>query len=311
MPDRAANAGGKSAGSSSYVSSAPPAHDPRAAAFIADMAERWRRGERPTAEEYLAQHPDVASLPEAAIDLIYEEVCLRQDAGETVDEKEIYRRFPQWRTELEVLLRCDRILTAVAPTPQFPVVGEVMGEYHLTAELGRGAQGRVYLATQRSLADRPMVLKITPPDGREHLTLARLQHTHIVPLYTVQDDAIRHLRMICMPFLGGITLGQMLERVTSRSSQPGSGRQITAALNEKKQTGEDHLQSTSVRCPARSLLESLSYIQAVCWIGACLADALEYAHERDLVHLDLKPSNVLLAADGQPMLLDFHLAQRL
>ena len=46
----------------------------------------------------------------------------------------------------------------------------------------------------------------------------------------------------------------------------------------------------------------------MCWIGACLADALNYAHERGLLHLDLKPSNVLLAADGQPLLLDFHLA---
>jgi serine/threonine protein kinase len=46
----------------------------------------------------------------------------------------------------------------------------------------------------------------------------------------------------------------------------------------------------------------------VCWIGACLADALHHAHERNLVHLDIKPSNVLMAANGQPMLLDFHLA---
>src|SRR5262249_56211147 len=58
----------------------------------------------------------------------------------------------------------------------------------------------------------------------------------------------------------------------------------------------------------RRALAGASYTEAVCWVGACLSDALQYAHERGLVHLDLKPSNVLLAADGQPLLLDFHLA---
>jgi tetratricopeptide (TPR) repeat protein len=61
--------------------------------------------------------------------------------------------------------------------------------------------------------------------------------------------------------------------------------------------------------PARRFLTQASYEEAVCWIGECLADALHYAHERKLNHMDLKPSNVLLAGDGQPMILDFHLAR--
>src|SRR5213078_2237791 len=44
-------------------------------------------------------------------------------------------------------------------------------------------------------------------------------------------------------------------------------------------------------------------------VGMCLSEALHYAHERGIIHLDLKPSNILLAADGQPMLLDFHLSR--
>src|SRR5687768_2441432 len=57
------------------------------------------------------------------------------------------------------------------------------------------------------------------------------------------------------------------------------------------------------------MLAHVSYVQAMCWVTACLADALQFAHERGVVHLDLKPGNVLLASDGQPMLLDFHLAR--
>jgi tetratricopeptide (TPR) repeat protein len=43
-------------------------------------------------------------------------------------------------------------------------------------------------------------------------------------------------------------------------------------------------------------------------IGAVLADGLAHAHARGLLHLDLKPANILLADTGEPMLLDFNLA---
>jgi serine/threonine protein kinase/Flp pilus assembly protein TadD len=287
--------------------------------LIAEMAERWRHGDRPSAEEFFARYPELAKHPEAGIDIVYEEVCLRQDAGEEIDEAEIYRRFPQWRDQLEVLLRCDRLLAAAPPAPQFPAAGESLGEYRLLAELGRGTQGRVFLATQAQLDDRAVVLKITPRNGREHLSLARVQHTHIVPLYAVHDDPARNLRYICMPYLGGITLARALDVITNRSNEPRTGRQFVSAIEaesarQKANVGIANVSSvvgavSSGRCPGRLVLESLSYIQAVCWVGACLADALDYAHERGLVHLDVKPSNVLLAADGQPMLLDFHLAQ--
>jgi serine/threonine protein kinase/tetratricopeptide (TPR) repeat protein len=290
---------------SSYVTAGPPSHDPRASQVIAEFSERWRNGERPRAEEYLARFPELLQHPEAAIDLIYEEICLRQDSDEVIDEEEVYRRFPQWRDQLKVLLRCDRILASAAPAPQFPAVGEKLGDYHLVGELGRGSQGRVFLAAQTNLADRPMVLKVTPPDGREHLSLARLQHTHIVPLYAVHDDGARNLRILCMPYLGGITLSRILDEVSQRTNEPKSGGRIVAALDAESKSRPG---ASFGRRPARTLLESLSYVQAVCWIGACLADGLEYAHERGLVHLDVKPSNVLIADDGQPMLLDFHLA---
>jgi serine/threonine protein kinase len=186
----------------------------------------------------------------------------------------------------------------------YPSAGETVGDYRLVAWLGRGGRGAVFLAEQPSLAHRPVVVKVTPNDGREHLALAQLRHPHIVPLYCVQDLADRDLRLLCMPYLGGTPLTRLLCELERIPVARRTGRDLLDALDraEAPLTVPD-------RAPARVFLARASYFKAVCWIGNCLADALQFAHERDLVHLDLKPSNILLAADGTPMLLDFHLAQ--
>jgi serine/threonine protein kinase/Flp pilus assembly protein TadD len=274
--------------------------------LVEDMGRRWRAGERPRAEEYLARWPEIGAQPAAALELIYEEFCLRREHGEEVAAEEVYRRFPQWQSELAVLLDCHRVLAPSVAAPRFPAAGEVLGDFRLRAELGRGAAGRVFLGTQPALADRPVVLKLVPLAGREHLTLARLQHTHIVPLYEVQDDAGRGLRVLCMPYFGGLTLSQLLHALRGRPPARRTGEDLREALRQASQAAPVPLPAAGL---AAEELAGPSYSRAVCWIGACLAEALHHAHRRGLVHLDLKPSNVLLAADGQPMLLDFHLAR--
>ncbi len=270
------------------------------------MAAAWRDGLCLPAEKWLERHPQISAHPQLAVRIIYEEICLREERGEAVKSAEIYARFPQWRSDLEVLLGCHGLMQTQPARTTFPAAGEQLGEFQLLCELGRGAMGRVFLATQPALSDRPLVVKLTPCSGDEHLSLARLQHTHIVPLYLVQDFPAENLRALCMPYLGGDSWAHLLADMKDRPPQQRTGRQIVELL-EAAQNGE--LIVPSPAGPALRFLTRATYVQAVCWIGSCLADALHYAHQRGLVHLDIKPSNVLLAGDGQPMLLDFHLAR--
>ncbi len=269
-----------------------------------EMAEAWARGERLPAEHYLAQCPELLEQPEELARLVYEEVCLRLERGEEVPAEELARRFPRWASELALMLDCHRLLQVRMAPPQFPEVGEALGDFQLLAELGRGIQGRVFLATQPLLADRPVVLKITPRQDREFMSLARLQHTHIIPLYGVHDFPARNLRVLCQPYFGGATLARLLDCLREVPPPQRSGRLLVETLDRLVRESPLPLPGHG---PRETLLR-MSYEEALCWIGLCLAEALHYAHERGLVHLDLKPSNVLLAADGQPLLLDFHLA---
>jgi serine/threonine protein kinase/Flp pilus assembly protein TadD len=280
-----------------------------AAQLAGEMIRRWRQGDRLLPEDFLARHPGLWEHPEAAADLLYEELCLRQEYGPEVPLEEMLARFPQWRPQLEVLFDCQRLLGPPPVPPQFPAAGDAVGDFLLLAELGRGAHGRVFLAAQLSLGDRPVVLKLTPADAGEHLSLARLQHTHIVPLYSAHHDPARRLRALCMPYFGGATLAQLLEALRPQPPARRAGQDLLAALDRAQAAAPPDGPPAPRAGPARRALAGASYVQAVCWVGACLADALHHAHERGLLHLDLKPSNVLLAADGQPMLLDFHLAR--
>jgi eukaryotic-like serine/threonine-protein kinase len=215
-------------------------------------------------------------------------------------------------------------------TPTFPALGTEFLGFRLVEELGRGAFGRVYLAHQGTLAGRPVALKLACDIAGESRTLAQLQHTNIVPIYSFHRSG--PFQAVCMPYFGRTTLAQVVESLSGRASLPSSGRELKSTINRSTvlapptdsspvsrpaspaapQSPEPHRESNPGHAcdPAGwAKLEELSFVGAVLWLGEQLADGLAHAHNRGILHRDLKPANVLLADDGRPMLLDFNLAE--
>jgi serine/threonine protein kinase/Tfp pilus assembly protein PilF len=198
---------------------------------------------------------------------------------------------------------------------RMPSAGQVVFGFTLVRELGRGAFGRVFLATQPELAGRVVALKVSADLLGESRTLALLQHTNIVPVYSVHHGGA--LQAVCMPYFGPTTLADVLRSHRGRNALPATGREFVNTL--KGLSGLTATDADQPPAPPRptnaesiyARLSGLSYARAVCWLGARLADGLAHAHDRGILHRDIKPANVLVTDDGQPMLLDFGIAEEM
>jgi class 3 adenylate cyclase len=160
-----------------------------------------------------------------------------------------------------------------------------LGRYEIVQELGRGAMGAVYKARDpqidRTVAIKVIVVGNQPPEAmeeylvrfrREAQTAGRMSHSGIVTIYDVAEDDEGQPYLV-MEYVEGSSLEKLL--ATNRPGQPGAEWRLRQLLG----------------------------------IAVQVADALDYAHRRNVIHRDIKPANILVTPEGWAKIADFGVAK--
>jgi len=274
-----------------------------------DLDYRWSRPQGPRrVEAYLEDFPELAAAGVPA-DLLYEEFHIRKRSGEAVSPQDLMARFPGQAAELARLFHLEapeQSLGLCSRSAELAKLqaGQQLDDFDLLSLLGQGAFARVFLARQRSLG-RWVALKVSADRGTEPQTLAQLDHPQIVRVYDQRLLPEQGLRLLYMQYVSGGDLHKVIARLQQVPADQRTGRTLLAILDEE-------LERRGVEPPAASAcrrqLAARSWPEVVCWLGARLALALDYAHCQGVLHRDVKPANVLLTAEGFPRLADFNIS---
>ena len=181
--------------------------------------------------------------------------------------------------------------------------GDVFGDFKILHLLGSGAFANVYLAHQQSL-ERAVALKVSTNVGKEAQTMAHLQHESIVSVFSVTVDKEQSLQTICMQYVPGCTLEKALSNAAITHTVLSGSHLLTVIANCSSAPAVFDPQALK----DRDALLALDAVDTVAWLGVRLADALAYAHGKGVLHLDIKPGNILLTPYGRPMLTDFNVS---
>ncbi len=169
------------------------------------------------------------------------------------------------------------------------MIGKIISHYRIMEEIGRGGMGEVYLAEDMRL-ERKVALKFLPQrltaddEARERFlreakSAAALNHPNIVTIHEIGEHGGRVY--IAMEYVDGRTLKEL---ISSDRPPPAPSTEASRAVH---------------RLPIPQVLD----------IAAQVASGLSAAHEKGIVHRDIKPQNIVIDDNGRVRILDFGLAK--
>ncbi|MCE9563312.1 MAG: protein kinase [Planctomycetes bacterium] len=204
----------------------------------------------------------------------------------------------QWQQDHAHLNDELRLLATFETLTALRVPREI-GGVELFGLIGRGGMGLVYEGVERSVG-RSVAVKLCPavgdPGGRDRFlrecrTLGELHQTSIVPILSAGREG---LWLYCvMPLIDGESLAELTRR--ARSTGTGPLPPLPTLIVQTDSSSAEN----AIPNPGKE------YLRSVVEVIVLAAEAVGYAHQRGVWHLDIKPANLMLEEAGHCWVIDF------
>ncbi len=223
-----------------------------------------------------------------------------QDKSDFRKLNKVVDGYPVYGWAVEPALVAEDTFIGEMPPAAIGVAASVLsgkgriGRYEILEELGRGAKGAVYKASDPQIG-RTVAIKVILAAGlpakemneykqrfyREAQAAGQMTHPGIVTIHDIGEDEAGRPFLV-MEYVQGVPLDDLVKIPEFEGEEDASGNAISGAVIE--------------------FSDALD-------IAVQVAEALDYAHRRGVIHRDIKPANILITPEGRAKILDFGVAQ--
>ncbi|MEI6492823.1 MAG: protein kinase, partial [Verrucomicrobiota bacterium] len=199
---------------------------------------------------------------------------------------------------------------------------QMLGKYKLLKVIGVGGMGKVWKGQDRygnAVAIKVLHSTEATTDAqlkrfqREAEVMSRLPHRNICRVFEMSE--FEGIQYLVMEYVDGLTLADLLyERAGVESGGSRAGvlpdiKSLIHALREERSSRDESPAAEEEAAASRPKETRILPVEQTLTMFLKVCEAVQFAHEHGVLHRDLKPGNILLREDGEPLVADFGLAK--